>query len=160
MSVLFSGNEIVDIAVKIEENGRAFYLEAAGGAGDENLAAILRKLADDEVEHKATFEAFYKADEDYSLQPGYNEEVDAYIKAMASAQVFAPGKSVAEIARGAKDVFEVLSLAMGAEKDSILYYMEMKEWMQPKDRDVIGKVIDEEKRHLKQLTDLYGDLRS
>jgi rubrerythrin len=159
MSVLFSGNEIVDIAVKIEENGQAFYLAAAGRAEDENLAAVLKKLAADEVEHKTTFQALYRADEDYSLDPGYNEEVDAYIKAMASAQVFAPGKSVAEIARGAADIFEVLSLAMGAEKDSILYYSEMKKWVQPKDKDVIGKVIAEEKRHLSDLTKLYGDLK-
>ncbi len=159
MSILFSGNEIVDIAIKIEENGQAFYLAAAERAEDENLATALRKLAEDEVEHKATFEALYKSDEDYSLDAGYNEEVDAYIKAMAAAQVFAPGKSVAELARSAKDIFEVLVLAMGAEKDSILYYSEMKEWVQPKDRDVINKIISEEKRHLKELTDLYDRLR-
>jgi rubrerythrin len=80
MGILFSGNEIVDIAIKIEENGQAFYLAAAERAEDENLATVLRKLADDEVEHKATFEALYKSDEDYSLDAGYNEEVDAYIK--------------------------------------------------------------------------------
>ncbi len=159
MSILFSGNEIVDIAIKIEENGQAFYLAAAERAEDENLATALRKLADDEVEYKATFEALYKSDENYSLDAGYNEEVDAYIKAMAAAQVFAPGKSVAELARSAKDIFEVLVLAMGAEKDSILYYSEMKEWVQPKDKDVIAKVISEEKRHLKELTDLYDRLR-
>jgi rubrerythrin len=159
MSILFSGNEIIDIAVKIEENGREFYLAAADRVEDENLQTALKKLADDEVEHKETFQALYKADEDYSLLPGYSEEADAYIKAMASAQVFAPGKSVAELARSAKDIFEVLSLAMGAEKDSILYYMEMKDWVQPKDGDVINEVIAEERSHLKQLTDLYENIR-
>jgi len=159
MSVLFSGNEIVDIAVKIEENGRKFYLAAAGRAEDDNLAAVLRKLADDEVEHRSTFEALYKSDEDYSLLPGYNEEADAYIKAMASSQVFAPGKSVADIAKGARDVFEVLMLAMGAEKDSILYYTEMTRWVQPKDKDVISTVAAEEKAHLKTLMQLYDSLK-
>jgi rubrerythrin len=159
MSILFSGNEIVDIAVSIEENGRAFYLAAAQSLEDENLAATLKKLADDELEHKTIFEALYKSDEDYSLDAGYNEEVDAYIKAMASAQVFAPGKSVAELARGAGDVFHVLTLAMGAEKDSILYYSEIRNWVQPKDRDVINKIISEEKKHLKNLADLYGTIK-
>jgi rubrerythrin len=159
MSVLFSGNEIVDIAVKIEENGRKFYLAAADRAGDDNLAQVLRKLADDEVDHRDTFQALYKAEEDYGLLPGYSEEADAYIKAMASAQVFAPGKGVAEIAKGAKDVFEVLTLAMGAEKDSILYYTEMARWVQPKDKDVINGVVAEEKTHLKTLMQLYDSLK-
>lgn len=159
MSILFSGNELIDIAVRIEENGQAFYLAAAERAEDENFAAVLRKLADDEVAHKDTFQALYKPDEDYSLDPGYNEEVDAYIKAMAGAQVFAPGKSVAELARGARDIFEVLNMAMGAEKDSILYYTEMKNWVVPKDKDIIGKVIAEEKKHLKDLTELYGEIK-
>lgn len=159
MSVLFSGNEIVDIAVKIEENGRAFYLAAAERAEDENLKAVLEKLANDEVEHKTTFQALYKSDQDYSLQPGYNEEVDAYIKAMASAQVFAPGKSVSELVGEAKDIFAVLTLAMGAEKDSVLYYSEIKDWVQPKDKDVVQTVIAQEKDHLKQLTDLYASIK-
>ena len=159
MSVFFSGNEIVDIAVKIEENGREFYLAAADAAQDSNLAAVLTKLADDEVEHKAAFQAFYSQGEDYALEPGYNEEVDAYIKALAGSEIFAPGKSVADLARGAKDIFEVLNLAMGAEKDSILYYTEMKDWVQPKDKSVIGEIILEEKKHLKELSDLHKKLR-
>jgi rubrerythrin len=159
MSILFSGNEIIDMAMRIEENGRAFYLAAAERAEDENLAAVLRKLADDEVEHKAVFEALYKGDEKYSPAEGYDKEVDAYIKAMAGAQVFAQGKSVADIAKGAKDVFEVLMLAMGAEKDSILYYTEMARWVQPKDKDVITSIAAEEKSHLKTLMQLHDSLK-
>lgn len=160
MSILFSGNEIIDMAVKIEENGRAFYLAAEQNIEDENLAAALKKLADDESEHKAVFEALYKPDGVYSLDSAYNEEVDGYIKAMAGAQVFAPGKSVAELARSAGDIFHVLALAMGAEKDSILYYSEMRNWVQPKDRDIIGKIIVEEKKHLQDLSDLHRTIKN
>jgi len=156
MSILFSGNEIIDIAVKIEENGRKFYLAAMEKTDDSNLAVVLKKLADDEVEHKETFQSLYKPEEEYTLDPAYDEEASGYIQAMAASQVFAPGKNVSEIANGAKDVFEVLNLAMGAEKDSILYYTEMKKWVQPADRDIIEKTIVEEKSHLKQLTDLFN----
>jgi rubrerythrin len=159
MSILFSGNEIVDIAVRIEENGHAFYNAAAERSNDQNLAAILRKLADDETEHKNTFKALYKSDENYILSPAYTEEVDSYIKAMTNSQVFAPGKSSADIAKGAKDIFEVLSLAMGAEKDSILYYSEIKDWVQEKDKDIINNVIEEEKKHLKELTELHKSIK-
>lgn len=159
MSILFSGNEIVDIALRIEENGRKFYLAASERAEDENLAAALTKLADDEVQHKETFHGLYKAEEPYTLSPEYGEEADAYIKAMAEAQVFAPGKSVSELARSARDIFEVLTLAMGAEKDSILYYTEMREWVQPGDKDVIGRIIAEEKKHLQDLTQLYSRIK-
>jgi rubrerythrin len=159
MSILFSGNEIIDIAVKIEENGQAFYVAAADRAEDENLSTALRKLADDEVEHRKVFEAMYKADEQYSLVQGYGEEADAYARAMASAQVFAPGKSVAALVKEAGDIFQVLNLAMGAEKDSILYYTEMRDWVQPRDRDVVDRVIAEEKKHLSDLSRLLGDIK-
>jgi rubrerythrin len=159
MSILFSGNEIIDIAVKIEENGQAFYLAAADKAQDENLAAALRKLAEDEVEHKEIFQAMYKADAQYGLVDGYEEEADAYIKAMAGSQVFAPGKSAEGFVRDAGDIFQVLNMALGAEKDSILYYTEMKDWVQPKDKEVMEKVILEEKKHLKELSRLLDDIK-
>lgn len=159
MSILFSGNEIIDIAVTIEENGQAFYLAAADKAQDENLGAALRKLAEDEVEHKKIFEAMYKADEQYSLVDGYEKEQDAYVKAMAGSQVFAPGKSVKGLVKDAGDIFQVLNMALSAEKDSILYYTEMKDWVQPKDKEIMEKVILEEKKHLKELSRLLDDIK-
>ena len=50
----YTGNEIVEIAVRIEENGYAFYTNAAEMVGKENdIKSLFIDLAEKEVLHMA-----------------------------------------------------------------------------------------------------------
>ena len=46
-----SSQEIVDAAVRLEEDGRAFYLDAAGKTANELTRRMLESLAADEANH-------------------------------------------------------------------------------------------------------------
>ena len=48
----FSNEEALEIAIKIEENGRNFYLKAFEKEEKQGLKDLLKKLSDEELKHK------------------------------------------------------------------------------------------------------------
>jgi rubrerythrin len=52
---MFSLQDVVSIAIKVEENGERTYRRAAANARNEQLAALLNQLADDEARHARWF---------------------------------------------------------------------------------------------------------
>jgi rubrerythrin len=53
---------------------------------------------------------------------------------------------------------EALELAIRAEKDSILFYYQMREIMPQRAQPTVNKIIAEEKSHLRQLSELKRKL--
>ena len=154
-SVFYSADEIVDIAVRIEENGQKFYSACADFTSDVNLKKVFKHLAEQEEKHKSAFEKLYDKMADYKLNPAtYTDEVDLYIKALADSQVFSPGADVVRLAKETGDVLSLLSLAIGAEKDSVLFYGGVLELAQDADRKTVSAIIREEQSHIVELTSL------
>ena len=60
MSV-FAASDIVEFAIRIEENGANFYRFAVQIAKDESTKNLFEQLADAEVHHKKTFEKIFAA---------------------------------------------------------------------------------------------------
>ena len=63
-----------------------------------------------------------------------------------------------EMATQANTDIEALEIAIGAEKDSILFYYEMKEITPKQAHPTVDKIITEEKSHLRQLSELKRKL--
>ena len=74
-----------------------------------------------------------------------DELADAYDRVTAAAQ---------EKAEKAPSEIEALDIGIQAEKDSILFYVEMQNLVSPPARKVVSGIIDEEKGHLRQLSEL------
>ncbi|MBW2334990.1 MAG: rubrerythrin, partial [Deltaproteobacteria bacterium] len=55
MAIGFNADEVFEMAIRIEENGAAFYRKAAGLQSDTENREFLEKLAAMEDGHKATF---------------------------------------------------------------------------------------------------------
>ncbi|WP_020585221.1 ferritin family protein [Desulfobacter curvatus] len=53
---MFTLNDLFDIAIKMEENGRAVYLDALGQAGSKEIKSLVQWMADEENRHKSWFE--------------------------------------------------------------------------------------------------------
>jgi rubrerythrin len=47
---------------------------------------------------------------------------------------------------------------MGAEKDSILFYVEVRDMVRRSERKVVGEIIEEEKSRLRQLMEIKKNL--
>ena len=153
----FKASEIFQIAMKIEENGEAFYRHATGVTDDAAIKDMFSFLADEETKHKKTFEGMLAKIEDYQPPESYPGEYLTYLRAYAEGLVFAPDKLQAELAKitdsGAADEF-----ALQREIESILYYLEAKGFVPEAQKDEIDHIINEERRHYLKLIEVKKTL--
>jgi len=158
MGVFFSGRELINIAVGIERNGAVFYDSLVDSTGDITVQGTYKYLADKEREHIGIFQNMLGSVGDYQPPETFTEEYDSYLKALIDSFVFTDDQVAREMARKVSSDVEAIQIALGAEKDSILFYSEMRDLVRMPDRDVVSKIIEEERSHLRQLSDLKKDL--
>jgi len=160
MGILFSGGELIDIAVGIERNGVAFYETLQESTKDESTSSIYRRLADMEKTHIDIFEGMRTRLSDYQPEGDYSGEYDQYLRSLVNSHVFPNDKVARDTARQVQNDSHALQIAIGAEKDSVLFYMEMRELVRPVDRNMVDKVIAEEKSHIIELIGIKKQLTS
>lgn len=149
MGYLFGVDEVFQIAVEIEKNGEAFYRRAAEGVQDKKVKSVLNRLASMEREHEGAFSSLKSQLTDAEKQETTFDpvgEAAAYLKALADTRVFFKK----EIDMSSPE--EVLKSAMIGEKDSIAFYLGIKEMIQgPTGKARMDEIIREEMQHLKLL---------
>jgi rubrerythrin len=159
MSVLFTGKEIIDMAVQMEKNGEAFYTELAGRAENDAIKERAKYLAEQEVEHAATFKVMLEGLSDTGAPPeSYPGEYLAYVDALVTTRAFTDEDKARAAAAGVKSDLEAINMALGAEKDTIIFYYEMLRFVGDKGRDVVNKIIIEEQSHVKMLVELKSQI--
>jgi rubrerythrin len=153
---IFSSSELLEIALGIERNGVAYYSSLAELATDASLKDTYNHLAAMEREHIKIFQEMLNTAGKY--QPPYAgeaaEEYEQYLEALVNSTVFTDDKVARQMAQKAAGPAEAIQLALGAEKDSILFYNEMRDLVPKQDRPVIDKIINEERSHMRQLVSL------
>lgn len=154
MSIRFSAQDVFQMAEKIEVNGANFYRRAA--KLQPASAGLLTKLAAMEDVHKAVFADMRSKLSEAEKEPtAYdpNDESLMYLNAMAD---FHGGEGAPEAAAsltGKESMAEILNIAIGLEKKSILFYLGMKDLVPAKlGVDKIDKIIAEEKKHVVTLS--------
>ena len=152
MPITFNANEIFEMAERIERNGVKFYRKAAKNISDQNVCQMLLDFADMEVEHEKVFAGMRKqlSDEARELRVFDPEnEIALYLQAMADGHVFDLKKDLAEGLKGNETVEDLLKLAIIAEKDSIVFYLGLKDFVPVKaGRDKVEAIIKEEMGHI------------
>ena len=156
MSLVFNADEILDIAVTIEENGAKFYRKAAAGAADKPTVEVFERLAAMEDNHVQIFtdmKNYLKSKEREDLTFDPDEQTALYLKAIADNKVFDVRKDPSDLLTGAESVKDVLRIAIGLEKDSITFYVGIKESVPAKSgKDKIDNIIKEEMSHVTLLS--------
>jgi rubrerythrin len=156
MSFYLNTDEIFQVGVQIEANGRAFYEAAAEGASDPGVRALCRELAAWETRHVELFENLRRALPE-SAREGQvfdpDSEESGYVKAAADGHVFVKNTDVGALAAKCRTGRDILDLAIGFEKDSVVFYAAMKNLV-PKEyaAQSIDALVDEELRHIAMLT--------
>jgi len=85
-------------------------------------------------------------------------DYSAYLQALTDEAVFTDDMITSEMATQADSDIKALELGISAEKDSILFYYEMRDVMPRSALPVINRIIAEEKSHLQQLADIKKKL--
>jgi rubrerythrin len=159
MSISFSGSELINIALGIEGRGVAFYESMADSTKNANAREVFRYLADMEREHQQIFQGMLAEADKFQFAEATGEHA-VYLQALVDSAVFSDELITGKLAGGVESDVAALDLAIGAEKDSILFYYEMREIMPQRGQATVNKIIAEEKSHLRQLSELKKKLAS
>jgi rubrerythrin len=159
MTISFSGSELISVAIGIEGRGIAFYDSMADATKNANTREVFRYLANMEREHLRTFQGMLAGADKLQFAETAGEYT-AYLQALVDSAVFSDELIASQLAREAKSDTSALDLGIGAEKDSILFYYEMRDIMPQRAQATISKIIAEEKSHLRQLSELKKRLAS
>lgn len=154
MSIAFSGSELVNIAIGIERSGVIFYDTLVKSTKNVATRDVFQNLADVEREHIQIFQNMLTEAEKYQIPEAYAAEYAAYLQALVDNAVFTDDFITSELATKASSDIVALELAINAEKDTILFYYGMKEITPKSALSTLNKIITEEKRHLRQLSEL------
>ena len=146
----FNADDIFEIAEQLERNGAQFYRTAAESTQDADARELLLKLAAMEDDHEKTFAQMrseLKASEKKATVFDPEGDAVAYLRALADTRVFF------EKPIDTSSLEAILKDAITAEKDSIVFYLGMREAV-PADlgRHRLDDVIQEEMGHIRLLS--------
>lgn len=162
MGVTFNADEIFEMAEQIERNGAKFYRQAAGKVSSQDMKDMFLNMASMEDGHLQTFQEMRQElagqEKDATSFDPYNEAT-LYLQTMADSKGSEGLKSPTEMLSGDESAQELLEIAIGAEKNSVLFYVGLKDLVSAQaGRDRVDAVIREEVKHVadlkRQLTSL------
>lgn len=152
MGVTFNAFEIFEIAEKIERNGVKFYRRAAELFDDSRTHNMFLQLADWETTHEKVFadmrnELSAQGPELRTFQ--LENELLPDAQAMAGLAVFGIKPDPSDELTGEESITDILKSAIEKEKDSIVFYTGLKDFVPARaGKDKIDDIIREEMRHI------------
>jgi rubrerythrin len=150
MSFDFNADDIFEMAEQIERNGVAFYKTASENVADPQSRKLLTELSQMEEQH-AKFYASMRAtlsekEKTVTVFDPENEGIQ-YLRALADTRVFF------EKTINMKSMKDILKAAIEAEKDSIVFYLGMKDVVpEGMGKSRIDAIIKEEMGHIRLLS--------
>jgi len=152
----YSVNEIIEMAVQIERNGYAFYHEATKRKDlDDKAREFIAFLRDQELNHEKTFLNLRDDADIQVLELSQDwDMVSAYLSSIIEGRLFNNENSAIKAASEAKDLAAVVDHAITFEKDTLLYFHAINDVVvNPKAKDALRRIINEEVSHVLKLND-------
>lgn len=155
MGVTFNADEVFEMAEEIERNGAKFYREAALKATAKDLKDMFLEMAEMEEDHLKTFQQMRKdlagQEKEVTTFDPYGEAA-LYLQTMADAKGTEGMKAPDMKLTGNESAEELLEIAIGAEKNSVLFYVGLKDLVSAQaGRDKVEAIIREEVKHVADL---------
>jgi rubrerythrin len=160
MGIPFNADEVFEMAEQIERNGGKFYRAAAKKFP--SVSKVLLDLAAMEDEHLKTFanmrsELSGTGIEEQVFDP--DGQAQMYLRVMADGHVFDLKADPSEQLATKNTPEEVLKMAIGVERDSISFYVGLKETVSHRaGKDKVEDIIKEEMGHIVTLNQKLQDL--
>ena len=149
---MFTSKEILDIALKIEQNGEAVYRQAVQDLVNPDLAKRLTWMADEEARHAEWFMKLQSDLGTHNNRIAVNEMNSDILHDIIGKQSF----TLQDIDfTDVSDMRNLMDIFIEFEKDGILFYEMLRTFI--KDQDVLeslDQIIAEEYRHIETLQEI------
>ena len=151
---MFSANEILDMAIKLEKNGEVVYRDAIANVSNPELITLLEWMADEEVKHADWFaELKFKLDQK-SVNP-FMEKMsrELFSDLLGDKNFFLKDVDFSSVS----EIDDLIAIFIEFEKDSVRFYQVLEPFIgDPVSLEGIKKIINEENCHIKRLQELMG----
>ena len=158
MSILLSAEEIFTMAKEIEKSGEAYYRTIAASTDSPELKELFEHLADQEVRHFRYFDRLSREYPELVIDAEQWEQTSAYIKATTDSRFFVGEDKAISLARGVQEPLEAIDIAIGFEKDTLLFFYELLNVTPENSRAAAREIVEEEKRHVQLLSERRKNL--
>jgi len=159
MESAFSPFEVLKIALRVEKNGESLYTALETKAGDEKLRSMWRYLKEQEKKHQQTFQAMLNNTGDYVIREIKPGEYMAYLNAIANEYIITQELTEKKLKEGFDSDLDAVEFGIYIEKESILTYSALREYLVTSSQPVLDKIIEEEKKHLIDLAVIKTSLK-
>ena len=150
----FNGMDVITFAVEIEKNGKKFYEKVSDTFEDAEIKEIFLHLAHEEENHIVEFEKLFEDELGNNPHETYEGEYLDYVKSLVDNHVFKTNEDIDALVKTIQNKNDALDLALKFEKDSILFFTELKEVVAPHNLGTIDNLISQERAHIKVLAKL------
>ncbi|MEJ5358257.1 MAG: ferritin family protein [Desulfobacterales bacterium] len=153
---MFRIGEILDLAVRIEQNGEKTYRTARERFGDENLVELLSWMADEEARHAAWFGDLRRRVESGRGNPFLEEMTRKVLDDLVAGRSF----SLEEVDFAAiPDPARLIEVFLGFEQDTVLFYEILSSFVEEEaTARHLETIIAEERRHIERLEEVRREL--
>ena len=162
MGITFNADEIFEMAEEIERNGASFYREAAKNASAKKTKHMLLDMAAMEEDHLNTFAEMrkqFKQEEKEQVIFDPNNEAALYLQTIADSHGWEGKVSLTEKLTGHEKIEDILQIAIDAEKNSIVFYVGLKDLVPARSgKDKVEAIMKEEMSHLTKLNQALAAL--
>lgn len=147
--------DAIEMAMGIETSGETFYRAVAQKAKMEGVQALFEDLAVQEVSHYVTFKKLGETLRDRLMMSADEwDEYQGYLEATVQSALFEGPDRALAAAEEVEDEKEALRMAMGFEKETLLFFYNLRDIVSQADAKTVDKIIAEEKTHLRRLAGL------
>jgi rubrerythrin len=146
--------DVLETAVRIERQGIEFYNKLGSFVRSPQAKTVFSFLAAEEEKHAGVFRQMLQKVAEYLPRFDYPGEYGLFIEDVASHFLDKIEKAILSLP--AADENEALDVGIELEKETILFYLEIKteSKLSPKEEKVLQKIIDEERAHWRKLVSL------
>ena len=150
--VMIEAADALELAMGIEKNGEAFYRAVIPKTQIAAVQALFSDLAEQEVQHFALFKKLSQALRGRSLMSAEDwDEYQQYLQATVTSSLFEGPDRALAAAEEAQDEKEAVRMAIGFEKETLLFFYHLLDLVHDLDRQTIEQIIAEEKSHIRRL---------
>jgi len=151
---LFKVSEIVQMAIDEERNGFFFYSALADCADNDTLKEAAKRLAAQEKGHEKAFTSLREQLGAYQAPESYPGEYADYVNVLVGGKTFPNEDEAVKLAQQAGGDIAAVDTAILFEKNTLLFLNEMRKLVPERDRATVDELIDEERQHLVDLSNI------
>ena len=151
---MFSANELLDLAIKLEKNGEAVYRDAIDKVPNPELVRLLEWMADEEAKHAKWFAELKLKLDQKSVNP-FMEKMsrELFNDLLGDKNFFLKDVDFSSV----REIDDLIDIFIEFEKDSVRFYQVLEPFIgDPVSLEGIKKIINEENCHIERLQELMG----